>query len=74
MEWIECSKQMPSAYEDVLVYAVDFPRFIILQAAWLPRWKKWEFCKGQIKSLDYDNITHWMPLPGAPNTQQNGQV
>ncbi len=60
MEWIECSKQTPPAYEDVIVY---FPGGLIVKAAWLPRWNEWEINSQERKS---GKAILWMPIPKIP--------
>ena len=73
MTWTKCSDKMPPPYEDVLGYAENG---FSIQVAWLPRWKKWEYCKGMVNVFDYKidclsdvTITHWMPLAEEPNVK-----
>lgn len=57
---------MPPAYEDVLGYCEDTD--IIIQAAWLSRWYRWEFGNGNTSAY-CGPVTYWMPLPKKPNSK-----
>jgi hypothetical protein len=64
--WIPVSERLPNSYERVLVWFLDHDlphvRFgSIASGHWRP--------EGGNGNFD-DVVTHWMPLPAAPNLEQ----
>ena len=63
---------MPEGYDWVLVSVVDYhdPKVrLVPQVAELRKgkWVSLEDCKGDLEAWFHVKVTHWMPLPDAPN-------
>ncbi|TCD18155.1 DUF551 domain-containing protein, partial [Lelliottia amnigena] len=64
--WVACSERMPEAGDDMIVFTDDIVMSGISYS------KKKGF---YIQALEYDddepvdNVTHWMPLPAAPQQE-----
>ncbi|MHA3728014.1 DUF551 domain-containing protein [Yersinia enterocolitica] len=64
--WIKCSDQMPESQQWGLVWAKWFNQQVL---CWEDVGGQWTDFDGQ--SYSQDQITHWMPLPAAPE-KENG--
>ncbi|HDY4893765.1 TPA: DUF551 domain-containing protein [Yersinia enterocolitica] len=64
--WINCSDQMPESQQWGLVWAKWFNQQVL---CWEDVGGQWTDFDGQ--SYSQDQITHWMPLPAAPE-KENG--
>ncbi|EBT6688090.1 DUF551 domain-containing protein [Salmonella enterica subsp. enterica serovar Isangi] len=66
--WVACSERMPEAGDDMIVFTDD----IVMSGVSYSKKKGF-----YLQALEYDddepvdNVTHWMPLPAAP--QQEGK-
>ena len=68
---------MPEGYDWVLVSVVDYhdPNFrLVPQVAELRngKWMNLEDCEGDLETWFHVKVTHWMPLPDAPNDIDDG--
>ena len=59
-EWISVEERLPNEDDEVLIYSSYYHRIRV--GAHLPSYIK--YCNNS------DRITHWMPLPEAPNAEQ----
>ena len=61
-EWIPVTERLPEPWKEVLVYSrYDFCEaalYIGVPGKWRVAWNH--------EMLDVDTVTHWMPLPPAP--------
>lgn len=64
--WVACSEQMPEAGDDMIVFTDD----IVMSGVSYSKKKGF-----YLQALGYDddepvdNVTHWMPLPAAPQQE-----
>ena len=68
----DIKNEMPEGYDWVLVSVVDYhdPNFrLVPQVAELRngKWVSLEDCEGDLEAWFHVKVTHWMPLPDAPN-------
>ena len=68
----DIKNEMPEGYDWVLVSVVDYhdPKFrLVPQVAELRngKWVSLEDCAGDLEAWFHVKVTHWMPLPDAPN-------
>ena len=63
MPWIPCSVLLPERDTRVLVFGYSHRQIAKLtdEHLWLPD----DECEGVI---EFERITHWLPLPGVPGT------
>ena len=66
-EWISVDDRLPEAWKQVLIYSRhDFCEsavYIGVPGKWRVTWNH--------KMLDADSVTHWMPLPLAPEVKND---
>jgi hypothetical protein len=62
-EWVKCSERMPEVpyHQDQLIVYTDS---MIVMAAWFNRIDR--VFKDEHNGCVIDDVTHWMPLPAAP--------
>ena len=68
----DIKNEMPEEYDWVLVSVVDYhdPKVrLVPQVAELRngKWMSLEDCEGNLEAWYHVKVTHWMPLPDAPN-------
>ena len=76
MEWIKCSDRLPENDDDYLTFVMDngcsyrmevqrfYKKQRILEGMYLDSYTHWE-----LTTHDDNIVTHWMPLPGAPGSE-----
>ena len=66
-QWVSTSERLPENCEDVLICDV---RDAFIAVGFLDDGKRW-VCRDWF--FDRDEITHWMPLPGFPKTEDDNE-
>ena len=64
MEWIKCEEQMPS--EEVRECIVVDGGDVCIAIHGITRLGQHYFIEPYEDGDDFENVTHWMPLPKAP--------
>lgn len=67
-EWISIKDRLPHNLQKVLVYT-EFKRMF---DAWFSNGVWYENHEG--RNLDFDGVTHWMPLPEPPKYSEYGAI
>ena len=65
MEWISVGDKLPDSDKDVLFYNDEFKNVELGHFCgnqWFPAWAE--------HKIDGSSVTHWMPLPNPPNSQE----
>lgn len=64
-EWIKCSERLPKVNQSVLAVRLDTVCNLYLHES-----GKWKTDGYSIKEhVGFDDVTHWMPLPAAPEAE-----
>lgn len=70
-EWIKCSERLPEESERYLV--CDLPYKVMSVVPYSAKWKRFNcydsFDEEYVKGQDDYPVTHWMPLPDAPEVE-----
>lgn len=63
--WISCSEQMPENDDmvNIVIKHVDGSHYVFTGQWWGSYWNTDSDC------IDNENVTHWMPLPAAPQQE-----
>ena len=63
-KWISVKERLPKNGEIVLVYAKECGCIV---AEWRRKWSEWENWNSQEEHrLQFEEVSHWMPLPEPP--------
>lgn len=70
-EWIKCSERLPEESGNYLV--CDVPYKIMSVVAYSARWERFNcydtFTEEYVNERGVYEVTHWMPLPDAPEVE-----
>ena len=70
-EWIKCSERLPEESERYLV--CDLPYKIMSVVPYSAKWKRFNcydtFDEEYVNGQGEYAVTHWMPLPSAPEVE-----
>lgn len=69
MEWVSVNERLPDPIENVLVY-VDAGRYSFHSTGSMFPNKNWTWHRNAI-IYPSAKVTHWMPLPKAPETTES---
>jgi len=64
-QWISCSERMPESSQDVTVFSESKGVINGYYFGWHGEDKKWYAACGEHEG-PVEDITHWLPLPAAP--------
>jgi hypothetical protein len=66
-EWISVKDRLPNDCETVLVYTVEDYIFMFYYCGN----NEWIGDYGEVTTTEYEDITHWMPLPKTPKGERS---
>lgn len=70
MKWIPCSERLPELDLDVLVcFAPPYSYYEVMQLSVIGQGDEGLWWFGADSPSDLDHVTHWMPLPEPPATE-----
>lgn len=69
MEWIECSKQMPTGEPRLLLLNFETQGIVEYSVGYFNRLAGMWFLDGELHDEYEPPVTHWMPLPDPPVTK-----
>lgn len=72
--WIKCSERLPEESGTYLTINMDRPYLHMYPISYSAKWRGWnclDYTDGELEARAHEmKVTHWMPLPDAPEVDE----
>jgi uncharacterized protein DUF551 len=67
-EWININNELPMRDQPIIGFFKDGDIYIVSRCNWVGTCNSWHFLPQNLDANDteFENLTHWMPLPKPP--------